>query len=52
MGKRCLLEAKELANIVLVSVIENGETGQVTLLLLGLLGQDVALVSMLSLDLS
>ena len=47
-----LLQAEHLANVGLVCVVENRELTEVSLLLFGLLGQDVALVSVLSLDLS
>ena len=47
-----LLQAEHLANVGLVGVVENRELTEVSLLLFGLLGQDVALVSVLSLDLS
>jgi hypothetical protein len=45
-----LLQAEEFAHVGLVGTIEDGELRQVALLLLSLLRQDVALVSMFSLD--
>ena len=50
--KEGLTEAKKLANVLLVSGIEDTELSEITLLLLSLLCQDVTLVSMLSLNLS
>ena len=47
-----LLECEELLDIRFVSVSYSAGVGQIALLLLGLFGQDVALVGMFSLDLS
>lgn len=47
-----LLKREERLYVVYVSVCHCGEVGQISLLLLGLLGQDVTLEGVLSLDLS
>lgn len=48
----CLLKGKKAENVRLVGVVNQREVSEITLLLLGLLGEDVTLVSVLSLDLS
>ena len=49
--RRGSAQAEELADVLEVRAVEDGELGEVALLLLGLLRQDVAVESVLSLDL-
>ena len=47
-----LLHGEKLAHVHAVAALHDAEVGQISFLLLGLLGQDVTLKSMFSLDLS
>ncbi len=49
---RGLAEAEELLNFAFVDLVNGSEVGEVTLLLLRLLGQDVTLEGVFALDLS
>lgn len=46
------LADEELIDLLLISLVENCEVVEVSLLLLGFFGEDVAVISMLPLDLA
>lgn len=48
----CLLKREKCLDVVGINAVHCGEVGQISLLLLGLLGQDVTFEGVLSLDLS